>query len=70
MDDADRAQERIDAENAARMQSIYSSFNTPSLSECQECGEQIPLKRQLIGGITHCVDCQNYLEKVAKQRRR
>lgn len=69
MDDADRAQERIDAENAARMKRLYD-FSTPSLSECQECGEQIPLKRQLFGGVTHCVDCQNYLEKVAKQRRR
>lgn len=62
MDDADRAQERIDAENDARMASLHN-FNSPSLSECKECGEEIPHKRQALGGVTHCIDCQNALER-------
>lgn len=61
-DDIDLAQDRIDRELAARL-SAAQKFDTPSLNECQECGEDIPLKRQLVGGVTRCFDCQNHLEK-------
>ena len=61
-DDIDLAQDRIDRELAARL-GAAQKFDTPSLKECQECGEDIPPKRQLIGGVTRCFDCQNHLEK-------
>lgn len=61
-DDIDLAQDRIDRELVARL-SAAKKFDTPSLNECQECGEDIPLKRQLVGGVTRCFDCQNHLEK-------
>ena len=61
-DDIDLAQDRIDRELAARL-SAAQKFDTPSLNECQECGEDIPPKRQLVGGVTRCFDCQNHLEK-------
>lgn len=60
-DIADMAQERIDAENIARMANI-NHFNMPSLTECRDCGEPIPPMRQKIGGVTRCIDCQNYHE--------
>lgn len=61
-DDIDLAQDRIDRELAARL-SAAQKFDAPSLKECQECGEDIPLKRQLVGSVTRCFDCQNHLEK-------
>ena len=60
-DDIDRAGERIDAEMQARLR-VLPTFNTASLSECQDCGEEIPSKRCAIGGVTRCVDCQNHFE--------
>ena len=36
----------------------------PSLSHCEECGEDIPKARQeAITGCKLCIDCQTYLEK-------
>ena len=61
-DIADMAQERIDAENNARMANI-NRFNTPSRSACIECDEPIPPQRQAVGGVTHCIDCQDALER-------
>lgn len=60
-DDIDRAQERINAEMQARLQ-VLPTFNTASLVECKECGEEIPSKRRAIGGVKRCVDCQNNFE--------
>ncbi|MGE6479961.1 TraR/DksA C4-type zinc finger protein [Psychrobacter namhaensis] len=28
-----------------------------------ECGEDIPAKRQSVGGVKRCVDCQSVLER-------
>ena len=38
-------------------------FNRPSLTECKDCGEPIPLKRQQLGGVTRGIDCQEYHDK-------
>ena len=36
----------------------------PSLSECEECGEPIPLARQqAVAGCTMCIDCATMMEK-------
>lgn len=61
-DDIDLAQDRIDRELEARL-SAAQKFDMPSLTECESCGEDIPLKRQQLGGVTRCYDCQNHLEK-------
>lgn len=60
-DDIDLAGERIDAEMQARLR-VLPTFNTASLLECQDCGEEIPSKRRAIGGVKRCVDCQNHFE--------
>lgn len=64
-DDIDYAQERIELEMQARMQNVQR-FTGPSLFECQDCGEDIPPRRQAIGGVTRCFDCQNYYEVKSK----
>ena len=60
-DDIDLASERIDAEMQARLR-VLPTFNTASLDECHDCGEEIPSKRRAIGGVKRCVDCQNHFE--------
>jgi phage/conjugal plasmid C-4 type zinc finger TraR family protein len=36
----------------------------PSLSHCEECGEEIPKARQeVITGCKLCIDCQQYAER-------
>lgn len=54
----DLAQEELER-NLAKAQ----RFDRPSLTECLECGEDIPERRQRLGGVTHCIDCQNIIER-------
>lgn len=61
-DDVDKASDRIDLEMAARLSAI-KRFDKPSRTECEECEEPIPLKRQQLGSVTHCVDCANTIER-------
>jgi phage/conjugal plasmid C-4 type zinc finger TraR family protein len=36
----------------------------PSLSNCEECGEEIPLARQqAVPGVRLCIDCQSLTER-------
>jgi len=30
----------------------------PSEKHCLDCGDEIPLKRQVMGGIKYCAECQ------------
>ena len=60
-DDVDYAQERLELEMQARL-SVAKRFNTPSLLECAMCGDDIPARRQDIGSVTRCIDCQTNYE--------
>ena len=74
MDDADRAQDRIEAELQARIDAARGIVKggrslTPrdSANECEECGSLIPSARQIaIPGCTLCVDCAARLEREAR----
>lgn len=44
-------------------------FEGESLEECVKCGGDIPLKRQKLGGVTMCIDCQSILESKSKHYR-
>lgn len=58
----DRANDQAQAElnrNLANAQ----RFDTPSLTECMDCGEDIPLQRQRLGSVTRCIDCQSSFEQ-------
>lgn len=39
----------------------------PSLSHCEDCGEQIPEERQKTGSITRCIECQEDFETMKKR---
>lgn len=54
----DQAQEELNR-NLAKAQ----RFDTPSLAECIECGEDIPERRRRLGGVTRCIDCQSVIER-------
>ena len=41
-------------------------FSRPSLAECEECGNDIPIERQRYGSVTLCVECKNTQEKLSK----
>ena len=43
----------------------------PSLEECAECGETIPLaRREAIRGVEFCVECQVRMERLRANYRR
>ena len=49
---------------AAVQREIAKQALQPSLSECEECGEAIPLARQLaIPGVKLCVFCKERAER-------
>tara|TARA_R110000751_G_scaffold57683_3_gene122270 strand:- start:1469 stop:1666 length:198 start_codon:yes stop_codon:yes gene_type:complete len=61
-DDADRANDYVDL-TISHCLSRAPKFDGLSLAECMECGEDIPAKRQAVGGRTRCVDCQSVFER-------
>lgn len=67
MDDLDRAQEiEMESRNAAISNQMKKQGKN-TLSHCQDCGDVIPPKRQKLGGIIRCIECQQLLE--IKQKR-
>lgn len=42
-------------------------FNLTSLSECDECENEIPPERQAYGGIRLCIECKT-LDEIKKSR--
>jgi len=41
----------------------------PSLSHCEDCGDEIPLERQKATTVTRCVMCQEDHESISKRGR-
>lgn len=64
-DDFDRASALEEAQRQRALDALREccNFLSPSLSECEDCGEDIPPARQKIGGVTRCVECQAFFEK-------
>lgn len=54
--------------NMAAIAKVRDQIKTgPSLSECEECGAEIPLARQqAIQGCTLCIDCQSINERKSR----
>lgn len=61
-DDAELASDYMDLMKAAQL-SLLPKFDKPSREDCLECGDDIPLKRQQLGSVTHCTDCAERIEK-------
>lgn len=73
MDVFDRATEREEQlrEDALAAQARRAGFAgktvVDSATHCDECGEAIPeARRQAVPGCRTCVDCQGYLEMIAR----
>lgn len=59
----------ISNQNAvAKVQEMLAKQRSqPSLSECEDCGEDIPEQRRLaMRGITRCIYCQELFERKQK----
>lgn len=42
-------------------------YNKPSLTECEECSNDIPIQRQRYGAVTLCIECKNKQEQHTKR---
>lgn len=40
-------------------------YSIASLSECKECGNDIPPERQKLGAVTLCIECKTKQERNA-----
>ena len=61
-DEADLAGERIETE-LARILASFPRMTGESLSECDECGADIPPARQrAVPGCRYCIGCAEVLE--------
>lgn len=65
LSEEDMAQMHADHVNQDAIANIRKNIRTgPSLSECEECGDDIPKERQdAVPGCTTCIYCQTKLER-------
>lgn len=65
LEEADQAQLLTTNATADAVAKLRASIpRGPSLSHCNECGEEIPLARQkVVTGCTMCIDCQQLFER-------
>ena len=62
LDDA-KAIEELERERCIQAVQARTRPSGPSRSQCRDCDEQIPVKRQALGGITRCTPCETTFEK-------
>lgn len=48
---------------------VPRDYSVPSLSECEECGNDIPPERQKLGAVTLCIECKSLEERHASHYR-
>lgn len=48
---------------------VPRDYSIPSLTECEECGNDIPPERQKLGAVTLCIECKSLKEKYANRYR-
>ncbi|MGG7596785.1 TraR/DksA C4-type zinc finger protein [Pseudomonas sp. WC1] len=65
----DRAQalEQRQRDQAIAAALAQAPSSGPSLSHCEDCGNEIPQARRALGGKTRCVPCQSTFEKGAQR---
>ena len=42
---------------------VPRDYSTPSLDECEQCGNDIPPERQKLGAVTLCIECKSLEER-------
>lgn len=58
-----KAIEELERERSIQAQLARPRPSGPSRSHCLDCDDEIPAKRQAMGGITRCTPCQTTFEK-------
>lgn len=48
---------------------VPRDYSTPSLTECEQCGNDIPPERQKLGAVTLCIECKSLEERYANRYR-
>ncbi|NNG82827.1 TraR/DksA C4-type zinc finger protein [Acinetobacter sp. ANC 5378] len=48
---------------------VPRDYSTPSLDECEQCGNDIPPERQKLGAVTLCIECKSLEERHANRYR-
>lgn len=48
---------------------VPRDYSTPSLAECEKCGNDIPPERQKLGAVTLCIECKSLEERYANRYR-
>ena len=62
-DDASQMSE-VYLASALAARSAMSTIATVSLTECEDCGDEIPHKRRIaVPGCTRCLECQQEFER-------
>lgn len=68
VDIADTANDTAD-QRLIRALETRTKFDTPSVSQCENCGNDIPTERQKLGSVKYCIECQSALENNLKHYR-
>lgn len=55
-------------DQALKEQRAGQRYDQPSRTECLDCGFAIPKKRQALGGVKRCTECEGYYENEQQQR--
>lgn len=48
---------------------VPRDYSTPSIDECEQCGNDIPPERQKLGAVTLCIECKSLEERHANHYR-
>jgi phage/conjugal plasmid C-4 type zinc finger TraR family protein len=55
-------------ESLAMQQEAVQAADKPAYSHCEDCGEEIPVARRALRGVTRCVPCQVEFEKQQRMK--
>ena len=71
-EEADMGQLHAIHVNENAIAAIRSKLKTgPGLTECEECGDEIPeARRRAVAGVTHCIGCAEYAETMSNKQAR
>jgi phage/conjugal plasmid C-4 type zinc finger TraR family protein len=68
LEESDMAQLLSVTANADAVAKVRAAIpKGPSLSHCNDCGEEIPVARQkAVAGCTMCIECQQHAERMKR----
>ncbi|MCO1336328.1 TraR/DksA C4-type zinc finger protein [Microbulbifer sp. OS29] len=58
--------EQQERDSVLAAQCDRSRQKIPSRENCKDCDEPIPSARRAFGGVTRCIECQEFFEKTGR----